>query len=354
MTTPVRSYSTPLGDALQVRKTAQQSGFSLGALLRRRELLLLVAMAVIVVASTAAHSYFWSARNISFILADSMVVTFLALGQTFVMLARGIDLSVAPILGLSAVIVGFQAQDHGLGLVPAIFLGAGVGIALGVGNAILVSIVGLPPIIATLGTLSVYGGLQFVVTGGRQVDHVPTVYTNVGTRDLVKGVPYILLIGLFAVVVTAAVLRHTPFGRSVYAVGDDIEASYRAGIPVRRTLFLCYVACGFFAGLAGVVYLMRTGSAVATTGTDTNSNLLAIAAALIGGTALTGGRGGAFGGLLGAVFLSLTLAAMVFARIQPVWQPAGVGVLILLAVVSDRRTRRGAVARWRRRASRSA
>src|SRR6185437_1958769 len=141
----------------------------------------------------------------------------LALGETFVMLSRGIDLSVAPMMGLSAVIVGFRVQDHGLTLVPAILLGIAVGVALGVGNALLVALVGLPPIIATLGTLSVYGGLQFVVTGGRQVDHVPTTYTDVGTRDLFKGAPYVLLIGLFAVVVTAGVLRHTTFGRSVYA-----------------------------------------------------------------------------------------------------------------------------------------
>ncbi|HWF42088.1 MAG TPA: ABC transporter permease [Acidothermaceae bacterium] len=341
MTTPSTLSRTAARSAANLRRSDWVS------VLRRRELLLLVAMVIIVIASTAAHPYFWSSRNISFILADSMVTTILALGETFVMLSRGIDLSVAPMMGLSAVIVGFRVQDHGLTLVPAILLGIAVGLALGLGNALLVAIVGLPPIIATLGTLSVYGGLQFVITGGRQVDTVPNSFTDLGSKLLFHGVPRLLILGLVMVGITGFVLRHTVFGRSVYATGDDAEAAFRAGIPVKRTLFFCYLSCGACSGLAGVVYLMRTGSAVATTGTDNNSNLLAIAAALIGGTALTGGRGGAVGALAGAVFLSLTLAAMVFAHIGAVWQPAGVGVLILLAVVGDPRTRKLAVHRWR-------
>jgi ribose/xylose/arabinose/galactoside ABC-type transport system permease subunit len=314
------------------------------ALLRRREVLLIVVMVLIVIASTLYHHDFWTSNNISFILADSMVITFLALGQTFVMLSRGIDLSISPILGLSACIVGFRAQDHGLSLLPAALLGLLVGLVLGVGNAILVGIVRLPSIIATLGTLSVYGGLQFVITGGRQVDHVPTQYTDLGSQTALPGIPTILLIGLVAVGLTGLVLRHTPFGRAVYATGNDQEAAYRAGIQVHRVIFACYVICGGFAGLAGVVYLMRTGSAVATTGTDTNANLNAIAAALIGGTALTGGRGSALGSIVGSVFLSLTLTAMVFAGIPSIWQPAGVGVAILIAVLADGKARQQAFA----------
>jgi ribose/xylose/arabinose/galactoside ABC-type transport system permease subunit len=310
------------------------------SVLARRELLLVAVMVIIVVLSTLHRSYFWSSRNISFILADSMVITFLALGQTFALLSRGIDLSVAPIMGLSAVIVGFRAQDHSMTLLPAVGLGALVGVVLGVGNALLVGIVRLPPIIATLGTLSIYGGLQFVVTGGRQVDHIPVQYTDLGSKTILPGIPVILLVGLAAVLITALVLRHTVFGRSVYATGEDAEAAYRAGIPVQRVTVICYLVCGLFAGLAGVVYLMRTGSAVATTGTDTNANLNAIAAALIGGTALTGGRGSALGAIVGSVFLSLSLSAMVFAGIPPIWQPAGVGGAILLAVLADRKARR--------------
>jgi ribose/xylose/arabinose/galactoside ABC-type transport system permease subunit len=308
-------------------------------LLRRREVLVTVAIVVVVAASTAAHSYFWSSGNLAFIFADSVVITFLALGESFVMIGRGIDLSVGAIMGLSAIVVGFRIQNDGMTLLPAVLLGAAVGIVLGVGNAVLVGLVRLPPIIATLGTLSVYSGLEFVVTNGNQVDTIPSSITDLGSHTVLPGVPVILLLTLPFVLVSAWVLRYTVFGRSVYAVGDDAEAAYRAGIRVQRVQFLTYVISGLFAGLGGVAFLVYTSGASSTTGL--NDNLTAIAAAIIGGTALTGGVGGAFGALVGSVFLTVTLTAMSFAHVSDVWQPAGVGVLVLLAVVYDSRARAG-------------
>jgi ribose/xylose/arabinose/galactoside ABC-type transport system permease subunit len=308
-------------------------------LLRRREILVTVVIVIVVAASTAAHPYFWASGNLAFIFADSVVITFLALGESFVMIGRGIDLSVGAIMGLSAIVVGFRIQNHGMTLLPAVLLGAAVGIVLGLGNALLVGVVRLPPIIATLGTLSVYSGLEFVVTNGNQVDTIPSSITNLGSHTVLPGVPVILLLTLPFVLVSAWVLRYTAFGRSVYAVGDDAEAAYRAGIGVQRVLFLTYVISGLFAGLGGVAFLIYTSGASSTTGI--NDNLTAIAAAIIGGTALTGGVGGAFGAIVGSVFLTVTLTAMSFAHVSDVWQPAGVGVLVLLAVVYDSRARAG-------------
>jgi ribose/xylose/arabinose/galactoside ABC-type transport system permease subunit len=306
-------------------------------LLRRREILVTAAIIIVVAASTAAHPYFWASGNLAFIFADSVVITFLALGESFVMIGRGIDLSVGAIMGLSAIVVGFRIQNHGMTLLPALLLGAAVGIVLGLGNAVLVGVVRLPPIIATLGTLSVYSGLEFVVTNGNQVDTIPSSITNLGSHTVLPGIPVILLLTLPFVLVSAWVLRYTTFGRSIYAVGDDAEAAYRAGIGVQRVLFLTYVISGLFAGLGGVAFLIYTSGASSTTGI--NDNLTAIAAAIIGGTALTGGAGGAFGALVGSVFLTATLTAMSFAHVSDVWQPAGVGVLVLLAVVYDSRSR---------------
>lgn len=307
--------------------------------LRRREILVSAVIVVVVAASTAAHPYFWASSNIAFIFADSVVIVFLALGESFVMLGRGIDLSVGAIMGLSAIVVGFQIQNHGMTLLPAVGLGAGVGLVLGLGNAVLVGVVRLPPIIATLGTLSVYSGLEFVVTNGNQVDTIPSSITNLGSNTVLPGIPVILLLTLPFVLVSALVLRHTRFGRSIYAVGDDAEAAYRAGIPVQRVLFSTYLISGLLSGLGGVAFLIYTSGASSTTGI--NDNLTAIAAAIIGGTALTGGVGGAFGAFVGSVFLTVTLTAMSFAHVADVWQPAGVGVLVLLAVVYDSRSRRG-------------
>jgi len=316
-------------------------------LLRRREVLVTAVIVIVVAASTAAHPYFWASGNLAFIFADSVVITFLALGESFVMIGRGIDLSAGAVMGLSAIVVGFRIQNHGMTLLPAVVLGAGVGVALGLGNAMLVGVVRLPPIIATLGTLSVYSGLEFVVTNGNQVDTIPSSITNLGSHTVLPGIPVILLLTLPFVLISAWVLRYTVFGRSVYAVGDDAEAAYRAGIGVQRVVFLTYVISGLFAGLGGVAFLIYTSGASSTTGV--NDNLTAIAAAIIGGTALTGGVGGAFGALVGSVFLTVTLTAMSFAHVSDVWQPAGVGVLVLLAVVYDSRSRAGRTRRNPRR-----
>ena len=316
-------------------------------LLRRREILVTAAIVIVVAASSAVHPYFWASGNLAFIFADSVVITFLALGESFVMIGRGVDLSVGAIMGLSAIVVGFRIQNHGMTLLPAVLLGAAVGIVLGLGNAVLVGVVRLPPIIATLGTLSVYSGLEFVVTNGNQVDTIPSSITNLGSHTVLPGIPVILLLTLPFVLISAWVLRYTTFGRSIYAVGDDAEAAYRAGIGVQRVLFLTYVISGLFAGLGGVAFLVYTSGASSTTGI--NDNLTAIAAAIIGGTALTGGAGGAFGALAGSVFLTVTLTAMSFAHVSDVWQPAGVGALVLLAVVYDSRSRAGGTRRSPRR-----
>jgi ribose/xylose/arabinose/galactoside ABC-type transport system permease subunit len=316
-------------------------------LLRRRELLVTAVIIVVVAASTAVHPYFWASTNIAFIFADSVVIAFLALGESFVMLGRGIDLSVGAIMGLSAIIVGFRIQNHGMTLLPAVLLGAAVGLVFGLGNGLLVGLVRLPPIIATLGTLSVYSGLEFVVTNGNQVDTIPSSITNLGSDTVLPGIPVILLLTLPFVLIAAFVLRYTRFGRSIYAVGDDAEAAYRAGISVQRTLFWTYLISGLLSGIGGVAFLIYTSGASSTTGQG--DNLTAIAAAIIGGTALTGGVGGAFGALVGSVFLTVTLTAMSFVHVADVWQPAGVGVLVLLAVVYDSRSRRpGASPRYGR------
>jgi len=316
-----------------VRDTTRRS--ELAWLASRREVLVAAAIILVIGISTAVHSYFWSSANISFIFADSIVVACLALGESFVMLGRGIDLSVGSIMGMSAIIVGFQIQNHNMTLFPALVFGAAIGIALGLGNALLVGVARLPPIIATLGTFSVYSGLEFVVTNGLQVDTIPNSLTNLGVHTVLPGVPILLVAALPLFIIGAIVLRYTTFGRAIYAVGDDSEAAYRAGIPVQRILFSTYVISGFTAGLAGIVLLIHTSGASSTTGNTDNLN--AIAAALIGGTALTGGRGGAFGALIGSVFLSATLTALSYVHVSDIWQPAGVGVLVLLAVIYDSR-----------------
>jgi ribose/xylose/arabinose/galactoside ABC-type transport system permease subunit len=319
------------------RRGLGRAGTLIVRILRQREAQLILAILLVGGISATIHPDFVASGNISFMLADSVGIMVLAIGETIVIIGRGIDLSVAPILGIAAIAVGFPAQNHNLNIFAALALVILIGIALGVGNGLLVSVASLPPIIATLATLAVYGGLQFIFSSGNEVSSIPNSYYDLGSSDVVPGIPWLILIGIGLVVLTTFFLQKTSPGRSIYAIGNNAEAAFRAGIPVRRVLFLTYVLCGLLAGIGGLIYLCHVGSADSTTGSDSNVNLNAIAAALIGGTALSGGRGRPAGAALGAVFLSVALTAMVFLRIPPIWEPAGVGALILLAVVTDRR-----------------
>src|ERR1700678_2188323 len=306
-------------------------------LMRKRELQLVLAILAVGALSGAFHPDFLASSNISFILADSVSTMIVAVGQTVVVIGRGIDLSVSPILGLAAIGVGFPAQDHNLNIGLALLFVLLIGTALGIGNGILVSVIGIPPIIATLAMLTIYGGLQFVFSGGEEVVNIPNGYGNIGNANVLPGVPWVILIGAAVVALAYLFLAKTVTGRSIYAVGNNSDAAFRAGVPVRRIIFLTYVVSGCLAGLGGLIYLCHVGSADSTTGSDTNVNLMSIAATLIGGTTLLGGRGGPVGSALGAVFLSEALQAMIASRVPAIWEPAGVGVLILIAVVAEGR-----------------
>ncbi|HTW09302.1 MAG TPA: ABC transporter permease [Acidimicrobiales bacterium] len=306
-------------------------------LLRRREVQLLVAILGLFAICTALHPQFGVSSNIAFILADSATIMVVAVGQTIVVLGRGIDLSVSPVLGIAAVSIGFPASDHNLNIWLAALFALLIGTGLGLGSGFLVSVVGIPPIIATLATLTIYGSWQFIICGGMSVINIPAIYTNFGGANLLPGVPWLIIIGAGVVAIAHLFLTRTASGRSVYAVGNNADAAFRAGLPVRRILFTTYVISGLLAGLAGFIYLCQIGSATSTSGSDGNTNLMSIAATLIGGTTLLGGRGGPIGSALGAIFLSEALQAMISFRIDELWDPAGVGVLILIAVVADRK-----------------
>ena len=328
--------SAPAPAARPVGPGGGLGGTALG-LLRRREVQLVVAILGLFAVCTALHPQFGVSSNIAFILADSVTIMIVAAGQTFVVLGRGIDLSVSPVLGIAVIGTGFLAQDNNLNIWLALLLALLIGAGLGMGNGFLVSVVGIPPIIATLATLTIYGGWQFIICGGQSVISVPAAYNNFGNANLLPVVPWLVVVGVGVVAVAYFFLTRTVTGRSIYAVGNNADGSFRAGIPVRRVLFTTYVICGLLAGLAGFIYLCQIGSATSTTGTDSNTNLMSIAATLIGGTTLLGGRGSPVGSALGAVFLSEALQAMISFRINELWDPAGVGVFILIAVVADRK-----------------
>ena len=319
--------------------TPRSSRMSGGRRRERREITLLVAtLATILIVSLARHN-FMSVQNLRFMLLNSVVLSLLALGQTLVIATRGIDLSVAPILGLTAVVTGLLAQSSGLPLVGAFGIALLIGLVLGTINGFLVARLVIPPIITTLGTYSLYSGLMFVTSNGTQVDSVPHAYSILGNGLLSPYLPVPIPVVVLGVVLllTWFMLGHTRFGRALLAIGNNNAAAYNAGIAVTSTQVRAYALSGMLAALAGLMFLCYTGSATVTTGTGDHMELQSIAVALIGGTAIAGGRASMIGTVLGSLFLSVVLTALVFVHVPPIWYSAGEGLMILVTVASGRR-----------------
>ena len=318
-------------------------------LLRRREfreLVLVAVTALVLLGVGSVDRGFVSAQNIRFMVLGSVVLAMLSLGQTLVICTRGIDLSVAPILGLTALVDGLLAQASGLPLWGAAAIAVAIGLVLGLLNGFLVARLAIPPIITTLGTYSLYSGLMFLLSNGNQVDAVPHAYGLFGNASLLPflPVPIPVAVLLAALALIALLLEATRFGRNVLAVGNNAEAAFVAGINVTRTQIGAYTVSGLLAAIAGLVFVCYTGSATVTTGTGDHLELQSIAVALIGGAAISGGRGNMVGTVLGALFLSVVLTALVFVHVPPIWYSAGEGLMILATVTAGRRQVRAGIA----------
>ena len=307
------------------------------AAVERRELTLLIATALTLGIVALYRHTFISPQNLRFMVLGSVVLSLLGLGQTLVIATRGIDLSVAPILGLTAVSTGLLAQGGGLPLAGAFGVALAIGLVLGAINGLLVAKLTIPPIITTLGTYSLYSGLIFIVSNGTQVDSVPHAYAVLGNGLIAGVLPIPVLVLGVVLLLTWFMLGHTRFGRALLALGNNAAAAYNAGIPVTRVQVQAYAMSGLLAALAGLMFVCYTGSATVTTGTGDHMELQSIAVALIGGTAIAGGRASMLGTVLGSLFLSVVLTALVFVHVPPIWYSAGEGLMILITVAGGGR-----------------
>jgi ribose/xylose/arabinose/galactoside ABC-type transport system permease subunit len=332
------------GDPPQRRwgRPSQTSGVGRKRRVRRerREITLLAATVLTILVVSLSHHGFMSAQNLRFMVLNSVVLSLLALGQTMVIATKGIDLSVAPVLGLAAVGTGLLAQGSGLPLWAAIGMTVAIGLVLGTINGLLVAKLVIPPIITTLGTYSLYSGLMFLISNGVQVDSVPHSYSMLGNGVIAPFLPIPIPVVVLAVVLllTWFMLGHTRFGRAVLAVGNNSAAAYNAGIAVTSVQVRVYALSGLLAAIAGLMFLCYTGSATVTSGTGDHMELQSIAVALIGGTAIAGGRASMLGTVLGSLFLSVVLTSLVFVHVPPIWYSAGEGLMILVTVAAGRRS----------------
>lgn len=301
---------------------------------------------VVIVAAFGVMSptTFLSAGNITNIMQNVSIWAVLAVGMTFVIITSGIDLSVGSVLVVSSVVaaktmeamggVGWGTALVGLGLAVV------VGLFWGTLNGFLVAKAKVPPLIVTLGTLSVALGIAQIITGGLDVRSAPTVLVDTIGYGRLAGIPAISLIALAVVVIGGIALHKTKFGRYTYAIGSNEISARRVGISVDRKLVQIYALSGFLAGLAGLLSLAQFGTTTIAGQSLTNLNV--IAAVVIGGTSIFGGQGSMFGSMVG-LFIPATLqSGFVIIGVSPYWQTVAVGAILITAVYVDQQRRAAA------------
>ncbi len=306
----------------------------------RRDFKLALLTLALLVAVVLAFPGFAAPRNLAGVLDDTAILILLALGQMLVILVRGIDLSVAANLALCGMLAAlFNRAFPGAGVLPALLLAMAAGGLLGALNGALVWKLRLPPIVVTLGTMSVYRGVIYPLSDGAWVnDNEMSAEFISFTRAQFLDSPR--WPGWVCAALFIFLLRRWPAARNLYAAGGNPEAAASAGIDPGRMQFLAYTVCGAIAGLAGYLWVARF--AVAYTDIALGFELQVIAACLIGGVAIAGGTGSALGVLLGCLFLGIIRSSLPLVGVSAFWQMFINGVVILAAVLLSARHQRQA------------
>ena len=295
-------------------------------------------LVILCVVMTILSPYFLTFNNLFNVGTQIAVIAILALGQTFVIVSGGIDLSVGSVLGLAGIVFGWATAVANLPLPLALALGVGAGASAGLINGLLITLGNLPPFIATLAMLSAARGLALVISGGVPLNPIPGPILSLGSGDLFGFVPLPVILMLVMWAITVGILRSTYAGRAMYAIGGNEEASRLSGINVSRQKLLIYTLSGLFAGIAGILLTARLASAQPQAGFT--FELDAIAAVVIGGASLSGGVGSASGTLIGALILGVLRNGLNLLNVSAFWQQVVIGAVIALAVMTDTLRRR--------------
>ncbi len=304
-------------------------------LIRFREFVLIGFIVLLCLVISLQSPSFLTFSNFRDILLDISILAMVALAQAMIIITRGIDLSVASMLGLTAMMTSFLIRSFPFTpVILIVVLGMALGFALGSLNGLIITLGKVPPIIATLGTLSIYRGLVFLYSNGTWINafEMPNSF-----KQLAKGtgliLPNLVIVAIIVAVIVYLFLNYTQAGRDIYALGSNPEAARISGIRTDRVTFMVYVISGIVCGLAGVMWASRFEAAQ--TNTALGFELQTVAAAVIGGVSMLGGIGTVPGVLLGALLLGVIQNGLTVSSISPFWQLAVQGFLILLAVISD-------------------
>jgi fructose transport system permease protein len=300
----------------------------------------LIALVLACIFFSTQSSQFLDPTNFSLIIQQVMVIGTLAIGQTLIILTAGIDLSCGTAMALGSIVMTKLAVDSGVPSVIAILLGIATCMVVGFVNGGLVVSLSLPPFIVTLGTFSICLALTHIYSKDETISNLPSTMTKLGESFQLGGtaVTYGSLVALGLFVLVWFVLTQTTWGRRVYALGDNPEATRLMGIPVRKQLLMVYVVAGAIYGIAAVLLVARTN--VGDPNAGQTDNLDAITAVVLGGTSLFGGRGTIIGTLIGALIIGVVRNGLVLMGVASTYQILITGILVIVAVSVDQIARK--------------
>jgi ribose transport system permease protein len=309
---------------------------ALKAILQVRELTLFALILIICAAMTLVTPYFLSSANFRALSIGLVPTAIIAVGMTVLLVSGGFDLSVGSVMALSGTVAALMVIN-GVPISITVILILALGIIIGIGNGLLVTLVGINPLVATLGSMSVTRGSALVLTEGRSVGNLPKEFGYVGDATW-AGLPLMVIIMMVIVIAGDVALRHTRYLRQVYYIGANEGAAKLSGILVNRVRIFAYALTGFLAALAGLLLSSRLQAGTPTAGNGLELQVLA--AAVIGGARLGGGAGTVFGAFLGVVFVSLINNAMTMLQVSILWQIVVAGIILIVAVALDNLLRR--------------
>lgn len=281
-------------------------------------------------------SNFFTLSNISNIFLQISGISIAAVGMTIVIITGGIDVSVGSILAFTCAIVGKLAVA-GVNPVIASFVGICVGMILGMINGLFISNISIAPIIVTLGTMNLIRAIMFQVLDGKWIYSIPRGFRFIGTAKFFK-FPISMWLAIILAIIFSLFLKHRRTGRHFYAIGGNKENAILCGIKVKKVEIIAYLISGFTAALAGLTYLGRTG--LVQTNTGTGFELDVIAATVLGGTSVAGGKGTIIGSILGAFMVGLLKNGLILLNMPALVNGIVIGGLIIIAVAFDLNSRR--------------
>ncbi len=293
----------------------------------------LITLIALCVFTTLLTDRFLSPINLNNILVQSSIMAVIAMGMTFVIIGGGFDLSVGSTAALSACVSAMVMLEAGIamGVLAGVVVGAGVGLI----NGIIIAYLKVNPFITTLGTMVLFRGVVFLITGGAPVEGeygLPSSFVAFGSTRIF-GLHALVWVPIILLIVLSWVMHATPYGRQIYATGGGREAAFLSGVPVARITASTYVVCGAMAGIAGVMLAARLQSGQPTAGEF--YELTAIAAVVLGGAALHGGEGTLYKSVIGVFIMIILGNSLNLLNVDSYWQRVAIGAVIIAAAAAD-------------------